>query len=180
MACVKWAVVVKVGVTGHQSLPNPRVWTWVRTEFRSNLQRLNGDLVGVTSLAEGADQVFAEVVVSLGGSIWAVVPFPAYETRFSSANARVAYERHLKAAARVDVLPTPPSDEVGYMRASERMIELADLLFAVWNGLPARGYGGTADVVARALAVGVPVVRLNPTSLTVAEIGGTASADKTT
>ncbi|MFF4619567.1 hypothetical protein [Nonomuraea jabiensis] len=37
------------------------------------------------------------------------------------------------------------------------ILEDADLLFAVWDGQPARGYGGTADVVAEARRRGVPV-----------------------
>jgi len=34
------------------------------------------------------------------------------------------------------------------MAASAYMIDHADELWAVWDGQPARGYGGTADVVA--------------------------------
>lgn len=43
------------------------------------------------------------------------------------------------------------------MAASEFMVEQADELFAVWDGRPARGYGGTADVVAYAHQCGTPV-----------------------
>ncbi len=43
------------------------------------------------------------------------------------------------------------------MAASECMIGLADELWAVWDGKPARAYGGTADVVAYARDNGVPV-----------------------
>jgi hypothetical protein len=48
------------------------------------------------------------------------------------------------------------------MAASERMLDLADQLVAVWDGLPARGYGGTADVVAAARRRGMPVVVVWP------------------
>jgi hypothetical protein len=37
------------------------------------------------------------------------------------------------------------------------MLGQADELWAVWDGRPARGYGGTADVVARARDSGIPV-----------------------
>ncbi|HEY1620682.1 MAG TPA: hypothetical protein VGG25_23870 [Streptosporangiaceae bacterium] len=37
------------------------------------------------------------------------------------------------------------------------MIRGADELWAVWDGQPARGYGGTADVVAHARSKGIPV-----------------------
>lgn len=39
--------------------------------------------------------------------------------------------------------------------ASELMISMASELLAVWDGQPARGYGGTADVVAHARDRGV-------------------------
>jgi hypothetical protein len=43
------------------------------------------------------------------------------------------------------------------MAASKLMIDTADELYAVWDGRPARGYGGTADVVAYAHELGKPV-----------------------
>ena len=36
------------------------------------------------------------------------------------------------------------------------------LLYAVWDGKPARSYGGTADVVAYARAHGTPVRVIRP------------------
>jgi hypothetical protein len=49
-----------------------------------------------------------------------------------------------------------------YMTASEFMVGRADELWAVWDGQPARGHGGTADVVAYARHRGVPVRRVWP------------------
>ncbi len=43
------------------------------------------------------------------------------------------------------------------MAASKFMIGQAGQLWAVWDGQPARGYGGTADVVACARDNGLPV-----------------------
>jgi hypothetical protein len=37
------------------------------------------------------------------------------------------------------------------------MVDHADELYAVWDGQPARGYGGTADVVAYARQRSIPV-----------------------
>jgi hypothetical protein len=39
------------------------------------------------------------------------------------------------------------SDSEAHMAASAYMLDQADELWAVWDGQPARGYGGTADVV---------------------------------
>jgi hypothetical protein len=48
------------------------------------------------------------------------------------------------------------------MEASSVMLARANRLFAVWDGQPARGYGGTADVVAEACRRGVPVTVIWP------------------
>ena len=48
------------------------------------------------------------------------------------------------------------------MAASETMLDRAEQLLAVWDGQPARGYGGTADVVAHARRGGLPVVVVWP------------------
>jgi hypothetical protein len=49
------------------------------------------------------------------------------------------------------------SDPDAHMDASRRIIDDAAELIAVWDGEPARGYGGTADVVAYATSRGTPV-----------------------
>ncbi|MGW1680148.1 hypothetical protein [Saccharopolyspora sp. NPDC002376] len=48
------------------------------------------------------------------------------------------------------------------MAASVKMIEMVDRLVAVWDGEPARGYGGTADVVNAARERNVPVSVVRP------------------
>jgi len=49
------------------------------------------------------------------------------------------------------------STSEAHMAASEFMLRQAGELWAVWDGKPARGYGGTADVVACARDSGIPV-----------------------
>lgn len=48
------------------------------------------------------------------------------------------------------------------MAASKLMVNEADELYAVWNGQPARAYGGIADVVAYAREHGTPVCVIWP------------------
>jgi hypothetical protein len=61
---------------------------------------------------------------------------------------------HLAAVHR---LPFTESTPESHMAASKLMIDEADELYAVWDGKPARSYGGTADVVAYARERGTPV-----------------------
>jgi hypothetical protein len=42
------------------------------------------------------------------------------------------------------------------MEGGKVVVDRAEVLIAVWDGLPARGLGGTADVVAYAGSAGCP------------------------
>ena len=46
-------------------------------------------------------------------------------------------------------------------------MELSDIVLAVWKGKPAKGKGGTADVVAYAIRRRVPLIHIDPISHTV-------------
>jgi hypothetical protein len=122
-------------------------------------------LVAVTSLAIGADQLLARLVLERGGVVHALLPFAGIERTFASADLP-AY-RELVSRARVEILDTPGTDEDAFLAAGERVVEASELMLAVWNGLPARGKGGTADVVRYALSRGTPVVHINPVDRTV-------------
>jgi hypothetical protein len=63
------------------------------------------------------------------------------------------------------VVPIPEYEErdpISFMAASMFMLRRVDELFAVWDGLPARGFAGTADVVAHARRRGIEVCVLWP------------------
>jgi len=75
--------VTHVGVTGHQRLDDPEAWPWVATAMREQLAALPPPLVAVTSLAVGADQLLARLVIERGGKIYAVLPFADIERSFS-------------------------------------------------------------------------------------------------
>jgi hypothetical protein len=155
----------RVGITGHQRLEDPGAWSWVAGAMRDALDAVAPPLVGVTSLAIGADQLFARLVLERGGTIHAVLPFADIERSFSTTD--VPAYRELARQATVEALDTPGTDEDAYLAAGKRVVELADLVVAVWDGGPAKGKGGTADVVAYAIGRGVPLVRIDPVSRTV-------------
>ncbi len=86
---------MRVGVTGHQRLPDSSAWDWVRSEFARLVASVRRPLLGVSSLAPGADQTFAEAVLAEGAELEVVAPFAGYETRFATAEDRGKYERLL-------------------------------------------------------------------------------------
>ena len=158
---------MQVGITGHQQLDDPDGWPWVAGVLRSELAKVALPLVGVTSLAVGADQLFARLVLERDGALHAVLPFADIERSFSPDHV-LAY-RELAKQATVEVLETPGTDEDAYFAAGQRIVDLSDIVLAVWNGKPAKGKGGTADVVAYAIGRGVPLIHIDPVSRNVRE-----------
>lgn len=149
-----------VGCTGHRVLP-PRHVPYIRDRLMSVLGALEGDFVGVSSLAAGTDQLFASVVLDCGGRLRVVVPCRGYATSLAT-DELSGYRQLLARAVQVDTLAfEQPSGEV-YLAAGRHVVNLADLMIAVWNGRPARGVGGTGDVVSYAEAVGKPLIVIWP------------------
>jgi len=155
---------MRVGITGHQHLGDSGAWEWVRIQVSGILEELPLPLVGVTSLAVGADQLFARSVLQHGGILHVVIPFENYEVSFCKSAERQAYLDLLDDAADFEVLPKCGTDEEAYLAAGKRVVDLSDLLVAVWDGLPARGMGGTADIVAYCHRQGTRLVHIDPIS----------------
>ncbi|MDF5754131.1 hypothetical protein [Spongiactinospora sp. TRM90649] len=162
---------ISVAVTGHRGLP-PATARLVDGALREVLagRAAGAALTGVSCLADGVDQLFARAVLDLGGRLEVVVPVRGYREVLPP-YVRAEYDRLLAAAARVERpafdQPTPEA----YMAASVAMLDRADELIAVWDGLPARGHGGTADVVAEARRRAMPVRVLWPNGATREEPG---------
>jgi hypothetical protein len=134
----------------------------VEVEIRAALTGHDASmLTGISCLADGADQIFARAVVELGGALRVIVPAARYRAGLPE-TAHPEYDRLLAQAAGVRQLPFKESTSESHLAASQLMIDGADELYAVWDGLPARGYGGTADVVAYAREREVPVRVLWP------------------
>lgn len=145
----------RIAVSGHRGLGS-RTSRLVDDAIRAALAAEAGSVTGLSCLADGADQVFARAVTDLGGRIEAVVPAELYRDGLPE-QAHTEYDELLALAAEVHKMPFHGSSPESHMAASEFMINHADELYAVWDGQPARSYGGTADVVAYARQRGVPV-----------------------
>jgi hypothetical protein len=112
-------------------------------------------------LADGPDSIFAEEVLDHGGQLEVVVPAERYRDDLPAAH-HPTYDRLLGQAADVQRLPFRDSTEEAHMAGSEAILDRVDRLVAVWDGQPARGHGGSADVVQAAKERSVPVVVIWP------------------
>jgi hypothetical protein len=149
---------IRVGVTGHQALPvNGLGFISQRIDDYLTLGFSQSPLTGVTSLAAGADQLFADLVLKRGGVLEAVIPSKGYESTFNDVQTRRHFDFLLRQAARVEVLEYEWPSEEAFFAGGKRVVSICDELIAVWDGLPSRGHGGTADVVAYAQSIGKPV-----------------------
>jgi hypothetical protein len=100
-------------------------------------------------------------VLDVGGQLEVIIPAVQYRDGLPEA-VHAEYDALLSAASQVDRLAYVESTSESHMAASQAMLARADRLYAVWDGKPARGYGGTADVVAEAERSGIPVAVIWP------------------
>lgn len=127
--------------------PNTAAIQSGQTPDRHILDRYDrADLVGISCIADGPDSIFAEEMLAHGGRLIVVIPAASY--RDGPPQTRHAlYDELLGKAGQVIRLPHQASGPKAHLEASERLVDNADLLVAVWDGQPARGLGDTADVV---------------------------------
>ena len=174
--------VFAIGVTGHRkevlapsSLLNvhERLKTVLATiaekasaAYGENRQFYSPDpprLLFVSPLADGADQMAAEVALELGFELHAVLPFDRdrYRAAMADAPSRARFDALLSRATCTLELPgTGDRDLDGYVMAGRATIAHSDLILAVWDGLPPRGRGGTGEVVHLAHERGTPIVHI--------------------
>ncbi|GIH23813.1 hypothetical protein Aph01nite_21230 [Acrocarpospora phusangensis] len=136
---------MRVAVTGHRDL-SPGTADLVRTALEGLLVPHGAEVVGVCCLAPGADQIFAETVLRLGGRLEAIVPARAYGSALPPPD-RERFEGLLDRADPVRRLSHEEPTPAVFAAANEVMLADADVLVAVWDGGPSRGVGGTAEVV---------------------------------
>lgn len=147
---------MRIGITGHRGLSD-EVSAAVRRLLEAAVREQTAeDLTAVSCIADGPDAWFAELVLAHGGRLEVVVPAAEYRESLPEAHWPL-YDELMSRASEVHETGMTASDSAAHMAGSEIVVGLADQLFAVWDGKPARGFGGTADVVACAERSGVPV-----------------------
>jgi hypothetical protein len=176
--------VLSVGITGHRAealepeaaaaLPSriadvlERIGTSalaLSESARSSFSSTPPALRFVSAIADGSDQIAADQALSMGWELQTILPFRRADYRASLANAEAQerFDALLARATRVLELPgEDPSDVEAYVMTGRATVAHCDALIAVWDGLPPRGRGGTAEVVQMAVTAGRPVIHIPP------------------
>jgi hypothetical protein len=150
-------------------------------DARSRLKNdFKSEFVIVSSLAEGSDRIVADAGLAAGCTLEAVLPFARaeYARDFATPQSRTTFERLLEVSAAVFELDGAADErDRAYEAAGFVMLANTDLLIAIWDGEVAAGAGGTAQIVSRAIADGIPVIRLNPQNPGAMEISWSPPGD---
>jgi len=153
---------LRIGVTGHRVLAETeRVEAGIEAAIaRIEASRPGRPLVVVSALAEGADRLVAVAVLKRPGSrLRVVLPLlkSDYVDDFAVPESKEQFLRLLSRADEVTELPAQASRDEAHAAANDHLLEGVDVLVAVWDGHDAQGQGGTAEVIARARARGLPL-----------------------
>jgi hypothetical protein len=177
---------LRIGITGSRQLSTdqlPRIRGQV-TEFLSNVRsevaRLaqtpearaaygsagqvapEPQLLALSPLAEGSDRLLAEVALEQGFLLSCPLPFARseYEEDFLSDESKLEF-RNLLSRAEGAVLELDgaraDAEDVSYEAVGRYVARNCDILVAIWDGQPSKGFGGTNDIVRFAVNHGPPV-----------------------
>ncbi len=153
---------VAVGVSGHRDLIDLEAVSNAVDEALGEILTAYGDnpLQVISPLVEGADRVVAWRAMA-NYSVHLVVPLPLemsdYMLDFKSISSKAEFITLLEQADQIIELPAEDTREACYLAAGMYTLDHSDVLIAVWDGAPARGIGGTAEIVAEARRRGMPM-----------------------
>lgn len=147
----------RIAVTGHLNL-TPGSVPVVSHEIERVLSRIPpAELTGMSCIARGADSIFAQLVIDLGGTLEVVIPSEDYrEAKVEPEHAPTFDDLRAKATT-VHVMPFREAGRAAYDAANEFMLRTSDELIAVWDGHRGVDPGSTASAVESARRRGLPV-----------------------
>jgi hypothetical protein len=149
--------VPRIAVTGHMNLTPasaPLVYEAIRVAL---LPFVHDGLTGVSCIARGADSIFAQVVLDLGGQLEVVLPSTTYRQQKVKPDHAPQFDELMQRASTVHALPFAQANRDAYEAANELLLSSADRLLAVWDGQAGVDKGSTASVVVVARQRGLPV-----------------------
>ena len=156
-----------VGFTGHRYLKySAAVFEIIRSELIRLKSESTAQLAGYSSIAIGADTLFAEACLSLNLPWRATLPFALADFRDDFDEDEWTHATTLLGkAVEVEITGSPEDRTAAYLSCGLRTVDGADLIIAVWDGTPARGIGGTAEVVDYARSKKKPLILIHPDQL---------------
>lgn len=175
--------IFRIGITGHRHLDDLKK---IMVEVDSAVESIQAIFPGskfriLSALAEGTDQILAKRLLLLPDSVlWVPLPLPKeeYLKDFRTAQTREEFLSLFGKAERIISMPQTEKRADAYLAAGRFIVESSDLLLAVWDGEPARGKGGTAEVVDLARRRSLPIIWIHAGNSPDSTVGAAASGNK--
>lgn len=153
----------RIGITGHRFLSEiKKINQGIDTGLTQIETSYPQPFTIISSLAEGADQRVVQRALKRWPNSPLIVPLPLpisiYRDQLTSREGRRVFDQLLPLASQV--LPPPETFNLpkAYLLAGQLMLEMSDILIAIWDGQPVQGVGGTGQIVASAREKGLPIV----------------------
>jgi hypothetical protein len=145
--------ILRIGVSGHQQIGGEATIEFVSQQLRELLLTLQHqaneqkqNLMAYSALATGTDRLFVKAALELGIPVEVVIPCARYAEIFEPVEGRDEYYHLLNSCKQVHQLPFEECTENAFLAAGHWIVDHSDLIILVWNGYPAGGRGGTADI----------------------------------
>ncbi|MBL8912213.1 MAG: hypothetical protein JNM17_16095 [Archangium sp.] len=156
-----------IGITGHRAIDEMRIGASLREALEKVKASLptHARLEFLASIADGTDQLVLREVRRAGHRTHVVLPMHWDELKKDLDEASAERARaELDAAKSTRMAPGRQVRPECYADANTELVLASDAIIAVWDGQPARGVGGTAEVVTLARAASLPVVWIHSDS----------------
>jgi hypothetical protein len=158
---------MRIGITGHQNLTSAER-DWLKVELAIEIKKMKIE-EAYSCLAIGADQLFASIIFENKIPFVAIIPCKYYEQTFDQKHIEL-YNSFVKQANNVIQLDFDIPSEEAFYEAGKTVVNKSDVVIAIWNNLPAKGLGGTADIVEYAKIKNKKIIHFNPISKTITHI----------
>jgi len=148
-----------VGFAGHRSLVDPAAAkAAISRELEAIRATVDGELVGISSAAAGADLLFLDACQEAG--LKTVVLLPFTKERFAEDFEDPEEWRHacrcMDSAWWCEVSPGGEDAPAAYHVVARESLEVADRMLFLWDGQTARGLGGTEETIREAVERKIP------------------------
>jgi hypothetical protein len=154
--------VLSVGFTGHRTLRDEARCRRSIADVLAELKSSHELLCGVASVAAGGDLLFCESCLATDIPLRVLLPLPAQEFRNDfDAGTWERAELVIDRALSVEVVAHGGLREEHYYECGLETVQQSQLVIALWDGEPARGFGGTAQIVSFAQSVGRQIIYVN-------------------
>ncbi len=147
----------RIAITGHVNLTPDSVPMVYQAIIDILASYADNELTGISCVARGADSVFAQAVLDLGGKLEVILPAANYRKHKVKPDHAPQFDELVSKATTVRVMPFPKANRAAYEATNEVLVSSCNTLFAVWDGQLGVDKGSTASVVTYARSRGVPV-----------------------